>query len=121
MVDRREFVHSLINAVRSAGLPLAAWTIEQGELHLLMAGGIDVVLPVTAPGRAAASSVVADLIRQMPPLPMPVTVRSPEEIIELSPMQAARLRFMRWLVVTGRLTGDTSVTVPTSATLLDLA
>ena len=112
MADRRERVHWLINAVRSAGLPLTAWTIEHGEIHLLMTGGIDVVMREADIG-ASTTSLVADLARRMERTVRPLAVRSAEEIIELSPSQAAHLRFIRWLVVTGRLSGDTGACTAT--------
>jgi hypothetical protein len=113
MADRREPVHSLINAVRSAGLPLTAWTIERGEIHLMMTGGVDVVMPVAGID-SSTTSIVADLARRMAGMVSSLTVRSPDEIIELSPGQAAHLRFIRWLVATGRLSGDTGGELPTA-------
>lgn len=115
MVDQREAIAAVINAIRSAGLPLAAWTVEHGKLHLFLSGGTDVALPLAQLSSRAPSSLVAELVRQLPRQMVSVTVRSPEDIVELTPGQAARLRFVRWLVSTGRLAGDTATDVPAAA------
>ncbi len=115
MPDQREAIAMVINAIRSSGLPLAAWSVEHGELHLLLSGGTDIALPLAQLGRQAPGSLVAELVRRLPRQMSSMTVRSPEDIVELTPSQAARLRFVHWLVTTGRLAGDTAVVGPAPA------
>ncbi len=107
MSDYREAVAVVLNAVRSAGLPLTGWCLEHDRVHFLLAGGMDVTVPLERLLWGAPSTVVAELLNAIGWRTTPVTVRPMEEIVELAPQQLARLRFLHWLVSTGRLPGDT--------------
>ncbi len=107
MSDYREAVAIVLNAVRSAGLPLTGWCLERDRVHFLLTGGQDIAIPLERLLGGSPSTVVAELLNAIGWRTTPVTVRPMEEIVELAPQQLARLRFLHWLVSTGRLLGDT--------------
>ncbi len=107
MGEHRESLSVVLNAVRSAGLPLTAWCVERDQVHFLLTGGVDVSLPIERLVGGSPSSIVAELLNAIGWRTTPVTVRPMEEIVEFAPQQVARLRFLHWLVSTGRLLGDT--------------
>ncbi|MDW8059309.1 MAG: hypothetical protein RMK01_04495 [Thermomicrobium sp.] len=107
MGDYREALTIVLNAVRSAGFPLTGWCLERERVHFLLAGGTTVTIPLERLLVGSPSTVVAELLNVIGWRTRPVTVRPMEEIVELAPQQLARLRFLHWLVSTGRLVGDT--------------
>ncbi len=107
MGEYREALTIVLNAVRSAGLPLTGWCLERDRVHFLLPGGTTVTLSLERLLVGSPSTVVAELLNAVGWRTTPVTVRPMEEIVELAPQQLARLRFLHWLVSTGRLAGDT--------------
>lgn len=107
MSEYREALAIILNAVRSAGLPLTGWCLERDRVHFLLSGGMEVTVPLDRLFGGSPSTVVAELLNAVGWRTTPVTVRPMEEIVELAPQQLARLRFFHWLVSTGRLPGDT--------------
>jgi len=108
MIGQREAITTIVNAVRSAGLPLTAWYVDGGALHLLLAGGQEFSALLEGDQPPAPSSIVTELLRSLGWPSLPVTVRAMDEIAELTPTEAARWRFVRWLISTGRISGDTT-------------
>lgn len=118
MSEQREGLLVILNAIRSAGLPLTAWCVERDQVHFLLAGGVDVRLPLERLLSGSPTSIVAELLNAVGWRTTPVTVRPMEEIVEVAPQQLARLRFLHWLVSTGRLSGDTERPRPEYATAI---
>jgi hypothetical protein len=107
MGEYREALAIVLNAVRSAGLPLTGWCLDRDRVHFLLTGGTTVTIALERLLIGSPSTVVAELLNAIGWRTTPVTVRPMEEIVELAPQQLARLRFLHWLVSTGRLLGDT--------------
>lgn len=108
MVDRERLAAAVVNAVRSAGVAVCAWSVDGETLLLLLPRGYVVSFPLSELAAMSPNRIVSEFLAQAPPDALTQVVRPIEDIVQFPPEQVARLRFLRWLVTTGRLEGDTA-------------